>query len=80
MLVPGFAEPGKHFERKVEVPPGASVTIQSGPPGLRFDQKANSLVWDVPADAGSGKVLSVVMLIRASADKEEYHVEKISIP
>lgn len=76
----GFAEPGKSFARKLNLPEGSTVTVQSGPAGLRVDEKTNTLLWDVPQDFKTGQTLQVIMLIKKPDSTEEYAVEKITVP
>jgi hypothetical protein len=75
----GFAVPGKRFERKVTIPFGSTVTVQSGPPGLKFDTSNAALVWDVPAETKTGQMIQVIMLVKGADAKETYLVEKISV-
>jgi hypothetical protein len=76
----GFAVPGKKFERKLTIPAGATVTVQSGPPGLKYDPATSALIWDVPADTRTGQMVQVIMLVKGADAKESYVVEKISVP
>jgi len=76
----GFAQPGKRFERKLEVADGSTVTIQSGPPGLKYDPVGKLLTWDVPADTKTAQIIQVIMLVKGADAKEAYVVEKISVP
>ncbi len=76
----GFAEAGKRFERKLNIPAGAIIAIQSGPTGLKFEPTSGSLVWDVPSDIKRGQMIQVIMLVKGADSKESYLVEKISIP
>jgi hypothetical protein len=76
----GFAEAGKHFERKLNIAAGSTVTLQSGPQGLKYDARSSSLVWDVPADTKGGQMIQVIILVKDADAKENYLVEKISVP
>jgi hypothetical protein len=76
----GFAQPGKNFTRKLTIANGSRVVVQSGPPGLRFDQATNALIWPVPTDFKTGQTVQVILLISNADGKEEYVVERISVP
>lgn len=76
----GFAVPGKRFERKLTVPAGATVTIQSAPQGLRYEPSTTALIWEVPATTKTGQMIQVIILVKGADSKESYVVEKISVP
>jgi tetratricopeptide (TPR) repeat protein len=76
----GIAQPGKNFTRKVNFSAGSTVTVQSGPPGLQVDGKTGTMTWNVPADFKTGQTVQVIMLVKTADGKEEYAVEKITIP
>lgn len=74
------AHPGAHFERKLNLAVGTSVTVQSGPAGLKFDEASGRLMWDVPKDVKTGQSVQVIMLIKTRDGKQDYRIEKISVP
>ncbi|MEI6399842.1 MAG: hypothetical protein WCO71_13825, partial [Pseudomonadota bacterium] len=68
----GIAQPGKHFERKLTVAPDSKVLMQSGPSGMKLDEKTNSLVWDVPADFKTGQMVQAVLLVTPASGTQQY--------
>ena len=74
-----LAEPGKKFTRKLTVPTGSEVTVQSAPEGLRFDKETGCLLWDVPLNFKSGQTVQVIMLVKPPGAKEEYAIERIAV-
>ena len=73
------AHPGKLFERKLTIADGSKVTIQSGPPGLKYDNQKKSLSWDVPPDFKSAQMIQVIMLVTPPGQKPGYVIEKVSV-
>jgi len=75
-----FAQPGRRYTRALKLPDGSAVAVQSGPDGLVYDDKSQSLIWDVPVSTRRPQLVRVILLLTAADGKQTYDVEKISVP
>jgi hypothetical protein len=75
-----FAQPGKLFVRKLKVPAGGTPALQSGPNGMKIDEKDQMLQWHVPADFKPGQTVQAIILVTLPGGGQEYLIEKIAIP
>ena len=78
--VDASAQPGKAFQRKLSVPKGSTVVLESGPKGMTLDTSTQSLNWNVPAEQPKGKSVAVILIVKSSEGLEEYLIEKITVP
>lgn len=72
--------PGGKFTRKLKIPAGVKVGIDSGPRGLIYDKETASLKWDIPIRSKSGTEYTVILLLTKANGDEDFMVEKILIP
>lgn len=70
---------GKRFQRQLSIPKDSTVSIESGPNGLSYDQGTNSLIWNVPSDLKSDEEVQVLILAKFPDGKQDYVNERIRI-
>lgn len=75
-----LAEPGKLFEKKMELPAGATMTLENGPEGLTLDPASFTLRWQVPPTQPRGQSVQVLILVKKPDGTQDYHIEKIPVP
>jgi len=64
------AERGCTFEFKPDLPTGSKLFIRSGPKGLKYDEEAKAIRWDVPEDAP--RYVRVSLVAKSEKGEEDY--------
>jgi len=64
------AERGCTFEFKSDLPAGSKLFIRSGPKGLKYDEEAKAIRWDVPE--GAPRYVRISLVAKNEKGEEDY--------
>ena len=73
-------ERGVIYRQKVELEAGFEVNLDSAPDGVTFDKKTSEIVWAVPDDQESNKVVKILLTVKDLKGKEDYKIVEIYVP
>ncbi|HSJ03559.1 MAG: hypothetical protein ACAI34_03275, partial [Verrucomicrobium sp.] len=73
------ARPGTVYERKIELPAGATAVVETGPQGLTLDVATSTLRWQVPTSQPRAQVVQVLLRVKSASGADDYLVQKITV-